>query len=574
MANFSKFLSLINGADRTVDLSNNSNILELGGGGLQMNGSTSGHVVISASATTATYSLVLPSAQAASPGYVLSNDGTGVLSWVAASGGSVSSVALDLPLSVFTVSGSPVTSSGTLTGSLNTQVANSVWAGPASGPDAAPTFRSLVSADIPSLSAIYLPLAGGTMSGAINMGGNNINNMAAGTSTGQALVWDQIGAANGIAALDGSGKVPYAQLPSALMTYKGAWDPTDSVNTLTFLDASPLNGDVFRASVDGVAVVGNGAVTGTQFYAGDFAIYNGTAWQRSPLADGVVSVNGATGAVTVNAINQLTGDVTSSTASGSQSEATTVAKIQGNTVSGTTGTGNVVFSASPTLTGTISAASANLSGSISASNFSGSSSGTNTGDQTITLTGDVTGSGTGSFAATISSNAVTTSKINNAAVTAAKLGAVTDGITTDQNGSGSTIEVLSAPAVKESLVAGESFAATTLWAVRFAKAADAGFVAGRMYKADNDTTSADNFYVVGLAFPAGSVSAAGAIMVTKMGLINVPSHGFTPGVPLYLGASGAVTATAPSASLSAVERVGIVRDANNIEVQISEIGIN
>lgn len=48
-----------------------------------------------------------------------------------------------------------------------------------------------------------------------------------------------------------------------------------------------------------------------------------------------------------------------------------------------TGTGNVVMSASPTLTGTITAAAANFSGAISASNFSGSSSGTNTGDVTL-----------------------------------------------------------------------------------------------------------------------------------------------------------------------------------------------
>lgn len=47
-------------------------------------------------------------------------------------------------------------------------------------------------------------------------------------------------------------------------------------------------------------------------------------------------------------------------------------------------------------------------------------SGTNTGDQVITLTGDVTGSGMSSFAATIANNAVTTSKINNKAVTLAK----------------------------------------------------------------------------------------------------------------------------------------------------------
>lgn len=61
------------------------------------------------------------------------------------------SVGLSLPGSIFSVSGSPVTSSGTLTGTLTTQLANKVFAGPASGSTAAPTFRSLVPLDLPSL---------------------------------------------------------------------------------------------------------------------------------------------------------------------------------------------------------------------------------------------------------------------------------------------------------------------------------------------------------------------------------------------------------------------------------------
>jgi hypothetical protein len=62
--------------------------------------------------------------------------------------GTVTSVALDLPSSVFSVSGSPVTSSGTLTGAFQTQAVGAVFAGPASGAAAAPTFRALTAGDV------------------------------------------------------------------------------------------------------------------------------------------------------------------------------------------------------------------------------------------------------------------------------------------------------------------------------------------------------------------------------------------------------------------------------------------
>lgn len=69
--------------------------------------------------------------------------------------GTVTSVALTAPSSILSVSGSPVTTSGTLALSLATQTANTVWAGPTSGGAATPTFRALVASDIPSLSTIY-----------------------------------------------------------------------------------------------------------------------------------------------------------------------------------------------------------------------------------------------------------------------------------------------------------------------------------------------------------------------------------------------------------------------------------
>lgn len=65
--------------------------------------------------------------------------------------GSVTSVALSLP-NIFTVTGSPVTTSGTLTATLASQTANQVFIAP-NGSNGSPTFRALVAADIPTLTA-------------------------------------------------------------------------------------------------------------------------------------------------------------------------------------------------------------------------------------------------------------------------------------------------------------------------------------------------------------------------------------------------------------------------------------
>lgn len=95
-------------------------------------------------------------ASATSP--ALSEDSTKVATteWVKDQGylvssSAVTSVALDLPTSIFDVSGSPITTTGTLTATLDTQSANHVWAGPTTGANAQPTFRGLVADDIPTL---------------------------------------------------------------------------------------------------------------------------------------------------------------------------------------------------------------------------------------------------------------------------------------------------------------------------------------------------------------------------------------------------------------------------------------
>ena len=616
-------------------------------------------------------------------GQVLTVSGSGTPSWSSpATSGTVTSVAFadDSSTPIYSISGSPVTSSGTLAITLETQSANAVFAGPASGSAAQPSFRALVAADVPDLSATY-------------------------------VLQSAVGANNGVASLDGSGKVPLSQLPSTLMEFKGSWDP--NTNTPTLVDGTGTTGFTYWVSAaDPNPVAGLSDPSMTNFQIGDLVIYNGTAWVLVTPAAGVSSVNGSQGAVTVNAINQLTGDVTTSAASGSESEAATVAKIQGTTVSGTTGSGNVVFSASPTLTGTITAAAANFSGAISASNFSGSSSGTNTGDVTIGTanglslsgqalslglasgsangaldsadwttfnnkqnaltfgnltdagtdgiivtggTGAVIGSGTsiaqaqasGSQNGYLSStdwttfnNKLTSSlasgdifvgngsgvaspvamsgdvTINNAGattigagkVTASKLGAVTDGVTLDQSGAGGTLEVAaagvsatqlatgafdqvtimggagtpayvaSAPANTQMFTAGQSFAANTSYAVRMMIPSDAGYVAGRVVAADQDTSAHDLFWVIGIAFSAAGVAAGALIPVESLGSYTLGSSdaAFSSGdvgKPVWLTSAGAFSTTAPSTSGYANFKIGVVETVSSMFINGQMMGV-
>jgi hypothetical protein len=129
----------------------------------------------------------------------------------------------------------------------------------------------------------------------------------------------QKGAASGIASLDAGGRLPVSQLPTGSTDYLGTWNA--STNTPTLADGTGRSGDFYIVSVAGSQNLGSGILI---YAIGDWVLYNGTIWQKVVNSNAVTSVNGAAGAVIVNAISQLTGDVTAGPASGSASATATI----------------------------------------------------------------------------------------------------------------------------------------------------------------------------------------------------------------------------------------------------------
>lgn len=221
-------------------------------------------------------------------------------------------------------------------------------------------------------------------------------------------------------------------------------------NGYAMFSVTLTDGGIPYALLDSFSVV---TTAGTELKQSNFDLFDLTQVCLNGCdAGGAITATNISGTNTGDQTITLTGDVTGS---GTGSFATSVDKIQSTVVSGTTGSGNVVFSASPTFTGTALGSVISLSSTITASNFSGSSSGANTGDITLgtanglslvgqalslalsststtgsltsadwntfngkqasgnyitALTGDVTASGPGSVAGTIANNAVTNAK--------------------------------------------------------------------------------------------------------------------------------------------------------------------
>lgn len=288
------------------------------------------------------------------------------------------------------------------------------------------------------------------------------------------------------------------------MEYKGNWEASN--NTPELEDGVGNNGDVYYVVDDGVVDFGSGNIS---FSQGDRVVYSGadSVWQKWDTTDQVTSVNGQTGAVTLD-----TDDIAEA--------------------------GNLYYTAARFNTA-----------------FSGKS------------TTDLA-EGTNLYH--------TTSRARTAAVVDS-----TAGDQTDQAPSVSAIkdyvDAAVAAIASESLVrtadAGETLAAASLFAVRWGRPADTE-TAGRLYLADPDATTDDNFHVAGLVLTVAEAEAGDPVTMVKQGKLTVTAHGFTVGMPLWLDDAGAITDVAPTTADFAAVKLGIAEDANTIDVSIQIMGVN
>ena len=139
------------------------------------------------------------------------------------------------------------------------------------------------------------------------------------------------GVANGVATLDSGGQVPLSQLPPlGDLNYQGAWNA--NTNTPTLTSSVGTKGYYYVVSVAGTTNL-NGI---TDWQVGDWAVFNGSVWQKIDNTDAVTSVNGYTGTVVLNAtdvgaVSSVSGTAPVSVATGTTTPVVSLAASYGDT---------------------------------------------------------------------------------------------------------------------------------------------------------------------------------------------------------------------------------------------------
>lgn len=198
----------------------------------------------------------------------------GDATWVSV--GTVTSVAMTTPTSLITVSGSPVTTTGTLSVSLTNASANQVWAGPTTGAATTPTYRALVAADIPSHNHAGSDITAGTV--------------------GASFLGVMTGATASVAGAKGAVPQPIAGDDTRFLRGDGTWVASGSVTSVALALPSFI-------TVSGSPVTSTGTLTGTlanqsanTFFAGPSVGSAAAPTFRIMAAADMIVMVGATGA--------------------------------------------------------------------------------------------------------------------------------------------------------------------------------------------------------------------------------------------------------------------------------------
>jgi hypothetical protein len=156
------------------------------------------------------------------------------------------------------------------------------------------TATMTASATVPSTDITGLGTMSTQNSNNISVTGGSIS----GTTVAGYIPTTEKAAALGVATLDAGGTVPLSQIPASIqggVSYQGTWNAATNTPTLS-------NGVGVKGYYYVVSVAGSTNLDGiTAWNVGDWAIFNGTVWQKVDNTDAVTSVNGYTGTVVLTA---------------------------------------------------------------------------------------------------------------------------------------------------------------------------------------------------------------------------------------------------------------------------------